>query len=105
MLAVARSEADREFGPEGGPEFLRRTAQAVTLPDGSVDALVSSFVFQLVMTARPRCYTLHARHLFACPFPRQCDAYSSPVASPSRNGKRWKTMSSTEKKAHSYADG
>lgn len=48
MLAVARSEADREFGPEGGPEFLGGTAQPLPLPDRSVDALVSSFVFQLV---------------------------------------------------------
>ncbi len=48
MLAVARSEADRTFGRDHRVEFLSGTASAIPLPDGSVDALVSSFVLQLV---------------------------------------------------------
>jgi SAM-dependent methyltransferase len=48
MLATARSEADREFGRGKGPVLLPGRAEAVPLLDGSVDALVSSFAFQLV---------------------------------------------------------
>ena len=48
MLAVARSEADRTFDRDHGLEFLSGTASAIPLRDGSVDALVSSFVLQLV---------------------------------------------------------
>jgi SAM-dependent methyltransferase len=48
MLAVARAEGDRAFGRDHGLEFLSGTASAIPLRDGSVDALVSSFVLQLV---------------------------------------------------------
>jgi SAM-dependent methyltransferase len=48
MLAVARAEADREFGSAGGLGFLLGRAEALPLPARSVDALVSSFVLQLV---------------------------------------------------------
>jgi len=50
MLAEARAQARRQLDRSGARrlEFRRAEADSLRLPEGSVDAAVSSFVFQLV---------------------------------------------------------